>query len=485
MKRDSSPPDATFISGPGRVPGLVCAQNSTRSNPAGIAAAPRPSAISVMKRARSSFSGGSSACTAPSSALRGAAAGRRRAFAAAVDIGVVGLGDRASRARRAPPRRRRSPRRRRRSARRARRADRPARRICAPRRAARTAAPRPAPARADRTRSARSASSRAAAGLVDRDERRVERLDAGIDERRRLRRRGAPACAARPTASAPASAAPATASKASVRSCATFSDCIMTSRRSASAASSPGCGASLSSSSTRMAQEIGLLAGALDPGAMLVQRRAAPRAGARGRFDRLRLGLQAAEGVEDRAVRRRIDQRAVVMLAVDLDERGADRAQHLHADRLVVDEGAGAAVGELDAAQDEVAVGVDIGAPSAMRRAGWSAGRSKTAVTWPCGSPVAHERRRRRARRAPARRRRAGWICRRRSRRSGPRGPRRNRARAGRSGRCRGSQAGRAWTRRGLAASSGRPAGHAAEGLADPGCRRPRAARGRPWLSSV
>ena len=61
-------------------------------------------------------------------------------------------------------------------------------------------------------------------------------------------------------------------------------------------------------------------------------------------------------------MRRRIDQRAVVMLAVDLDERGADRAQHLHADRLVVDEGAGAPVRELHPAQDQVAVGVDLGA---------------------------------------------------------------------------------------------------------------------------
>ena len=34
-KRASSPPDATFISGPGRVPGLVCTQNSTRSMPCG------------------------------------------------------------------------------------------------------------------------------------------------------------------------------------------------------------------------------------------------------------------------------------------------------------------------------------------------------------------------------------------------------------------------------------------------------------------
>ena len=61
-------------------------------------------------------------------------------------------------------------------------------------------------------------------------------------------------------------------------------------------------------------------------------------------------------------MRRRIDQRALVVLAVDLDERRADRAQHLHAHRLVVDEGAGAAVRELHPAQDEVAVGVDLGA---------------------------------------------------------------------------------------------------------------------------
>ena len=50
-----------------------------------------------------------------------------------------------------------------------------------------------------------------------------------------------------------------------------------------------------------------------------------------------------------------IDQRALVMLAVDLDQRRADGFQGLHADRLIVDEGAGAAVGELHAAQDHLA----------------------------------------------------------------------------------------------------------------------------------
>ena len=70
---------------------------------------------------------------------------------------------------------------------------------------------------------------------------------------------------------------------------------------------------------------------------------------------------------------RRIDQRPVVVLAVDLDQRRADRAQHLDAHRLVVDEGAGAPVRHLHAAQDEVAVGVDAVCRE-ERRAGWSRG---------------------------------------------------------------------------------------------------------------
>ena len=54
----------------------------------------------------------------------------------------------------------------------------------------------------------------------------------------------------------------------------------------------------------------------------------------------------------------RIDERPVVMLAVDLDQRPADLPQQLHARRRVVDEGAGAAVGGLDAAQDERRIGL-------------------------------------------------------------------------------------------------------------------------------
>ena len=63
--------------------------------------------------------------------------------------------------------------------------------------------------------------------------------------------------------------------------------------------------------------------------------------------------IEATEGVQKAAMRRGIDQSAVVVLAVDLHQRRAELLHHLNADRLVVDEGAGAAIGELDAAQDQ------------------------------------------------------------------------------------------------------------------------------------
>ena len=49
----------------------------------------------------------------------------------------------------------------------------------------------------------------------------------------------------------------------------------------------------------------------------------------------------------------RVEQAAIVMLAVDLDQHGAELAQQAGRDRLVVDEGAAAAVGLDDAADDQ------------------------------------------------------------------------------------------------------------------------------------
>ena len=57
---------------------------------------------------------------------------------------------------------------------------------------------------------------------------------------------------------------------------------------------------------------------------------------------------------------RRLDERALVVLAVDLHDLLRDGAHRLQADRLIVDEGAGAPVGELQAAQDEIAVDRDV-----------------------------------------------------------------------------------------------------------------------------
>ena len=104
-----------------------------------------------------------------------------------------------------------------------------------------------------------------------------------------------------------------------------------------------------------MAEIIGLARGALDPGAMLLERGRRLAARLPQRFDGSRVLLQSRERIEQTAMGRRVHQRAFVVLAVDLDQRGAHGLQRLHADRLVVDEGAGAAVGQLHAAQDHLA----------------------------------------------------------------------------------------------------------------------------------
>ncbi|OIQ64841.1 hypothetical protein GALL_536060 [mine drainage metagenome] len=62
--------------------------------------------------------------------------------------------------------------------------------------------------------------------------------------------------------------------------------------------------------------------------------------------------LKAGKRIKQAAVGRGIDQRALVMLAMDFDQCRTDRFQGLHADRLIVDEGAGTAIGQLHAAQD-------------------------------------------------------------------------------------------------------------------------------------
>ena len=149
--------------------------------------------------------------------------------------------------------------------------------------------------------------------------------------------------------------APAMTSWASRRSSAAFSAC----RSSSGAALGQhrflvGLRAELFQLIDRMAQPVAVALGTRHrsrcaAAASSTVRRVSQNAGnARG------IGFEAAEGVEQPAVRSGIDQRAVVMLAVDLDQHFAQLLHHLHAHRLVIDEGARAAVGELHAAQDQI-----------------------------------------------------------------------------------------------------------------------------------
>src|SRR5689334_8113859 len=103
-----------------------------------------------------------------------------------------------------------------------------------------------------------------------------------------------------------------------------------------------------------MAQPLGLTAGAFDIGAMALHRRFAlaplrPEIGNSGGVT-----LDAAIGVEQAAMRTCLDEGAFIVLPMDFDEGGAERAQHLDADRLIIDKSAGTAVGELHPAQNEL-----------------------------------------------------------------------------------------------------------------------------------
>ena len=113
-----------------------------------------------------------------------------------------------------------------------------------------------------------------------------------------------------------------------------------------------------------------------------------------------------------------VEQAAIVMLAVDLDQQRAELAQQRDRSRLVVDERAAAAVGADDSADDERLARL---ARQAVLGEQAERGMIRRQVEADADDrlrlAVAHQARCRRARRAPGRARRAGSICRRRSRR--------------------------------------------------------------------
>jgi hypothetical protein len=122
----------------------------------------------------------------------------------------------------------------------------------------------------------------------------------------------------------------------------------------------------------------------------------------------------AAETVEQIAMGGGINQRALIMLSVQLDQRAADIAHQGDTGRLVVDEDPRAPIGHLHTAQDDVAIIVDgvLSQHSARRMIGRhieDRGHLPCLTPWRTSeaSPRAPE---------PTTGRPAEWICRRRFR---------------------------------------------------------------------
>ena len=125
-------------------------------------------------------------------------------------------------------------------------------------------------------------------------------------------------------------------------------------RRSASAGFLAVLGRELFQLIGGVAQIVRLAGGAFHAGAVLVEQRMRGSSCVPELLQRRDVLFKPGERVEQPPVGRGIDQRALVVLAVNLDQRRADRFQGLYADRLIVDEGAGAAVGQLHPAQDHL-----------------------------------------------------------------------------------------------------------------------------------
>ncbi len=88
------------------------------------------------------------------------------------------------------------------------------------------------------------------------------------------------------------------------------------------------------------------------------------------------------EGVEHRAVVGRVEQAALLELALDFDQAVAELAQQADARRLVIDKGAAAAVGAQKPAQhNRVAVAVERRPRAGSRSAGWLRPTANSAVT--------------------------------------------------------------------------------------------------------
>ena len=109
-----------------------------------------------------------------------------------------------------------------------------------------------------------------------------------------------------------------------------------------------------------VAGEIRLRLGSRDAGALRLEGGRSRAQGREGLAGRGGERVEPAIGVDQRPVRGRIGQRALVVLSVDLDQRGGERAKRLGADALVIDVSPGASVRELHPAQDQFVADLDV-----------------------------------------------------------------------------------------------------------------------------
>src|SRR5689334_1558287 len=76
--------------------------------------------------------------------------------------------------------------------------------------------------------------------------------------------------------------------------------------------------------------------------------------------DLVGLLVEPTERVEQTPVRGRINERALIMLTVNLDQYATKIFQHLDADRLIVDESACASIGKLNPSKNQLVLKRDI-----------------------------------------------------------------------------------------------------------------------------
>ena len=327
MKRDSSPPEAIRASGPNGAPGLVATSKCTRSQPCSPHSASASGVSTVRNRALSRRSGFSSAATAASSRRGGALARLRDADSAAAMKRRARLGGSRSPSARHPRRRPRSS---------------PSRSAISSRSTGRSAtvtsmlagerAQREQPlldllelARVEFERARRAGRARPAP-------RRFPRRRARPPRQRRssrpwARSRGALEPAQRAGERRLRAALAVDLADRLVKASPSRSAFCSRVRRAASRSSSSPSGASASSSASwwrSRSSSARLAASSRAASAAALARRAPvlPGRGERGRGRRM-LG----EGVEQRAVRRRVEQAALLALALDLDQAVAELAQ--------------------------------------------------------------------------------------------------------------------------------------------------------------